>query len=81
VDSSADALATFLTDLQDLMAANVNSNRVFISSLVTAVKIISDDPVRDLIRDGAVITGILTTATRGIPQFKSIERISASMKL
>ena len=77
-------LAAVLGDLQSNMAANVNANRVFLPAMSTATRLLADDKLAatlDLADAGKAVIGIISAGCRGIPQIKSIDRISGSLKL
>lgn len=82
--NASEVLDAVLADLHDIMVENVSSNRVFIPSLNTVTKLLSDLTLRSKLGSRAcaeTIPQIITLASRSVSQIKSIERLSGSMKL
>lgn len=77
-------LGAVLVDLQAIMAANVNSNRVFLPAMSAATRLSSDAKLATVLQKANATKasiGILTAGCRGMPQIKSIDRITGSLKL
>ncbi|ORY25084.1 armadillo-type protein [Naematelia encephala] len=77
-------LIDVLRDLQNLLAASISANRVFIPSVTTAQHLVAADQLGwrewNVVRDD-ICSKILALACRSIGQIKSIERLIATMKL
>ena len=77
-------LGAVLVDLQAIMAANVNSNRVFLPAMSAATRLLSDARLGTVSQRGdttKALIGILCAGCKGMPQIKSIDRITGSLKL
>jgi len=84
IEAGPFVLGAVMGDLQSVMAASVNSNRVFLPGMSTATRLLSDEKLATVLGEAGAtksVVGILTTGCRGIPQIKSIDRITGSLKL
>ncbi|CAK9785549.1 ARM repeat-containing protein [Cutaneotrichosporon oleaginosum] len=71
--------ALVLADLCTLLGANLGGNRVAVPTLTTLARLFAaETPISS---DPGVYTRALSLATRGVPAFKSIDRITAALRL
>lgn len=77
-------MGAVLSDLHAIMAANVNSNRVFLPAMSAATRLLSNAESATVLHKAdatKAFIGILSAGCKGMPQIKSIDRITGSLKL
>jgi len=82
LDADFSTFGDILMDLLGLLNGNLNQNRVFIPTMITIAKLFGETDLLRLTPSMQQTSAqIIAVASRGIAQTKSIERISAAMKL